>query len=275
MRETRGNPRVSVLMGVYYCREDTGLLRRSVDSILSQSMGDIELLICDDGSNKQAQTLLEGYAQQDQRVRLIRPGDKLDLASKLNACLRQARGKFIARMDDDDFSRADRFSRQVQAMEDHPEIGFIGCNVRLVCGGVCVGERRLPEQPEVRDFYMVQPFIHPALMFRREVLEAVGGYSESPRQRLCEDYDLLLRIYATGHRGMNLQEPLVDYTIPETAKGNRKMKHRWNETVTRYQRFRQLGILSRAIPYVIKPLAVGLLPEKLLCRVKRKNDENG
>ena len=67
---------------------------------------------------------------------------------------------------------------------------------------------------------------------------------------------------------MNLQENLLDYTLPQTAKGSRKMRHRWNETVTRYCRFRELGILPQALPYVIKPLAVGLLPEPVLRRLK-------
>ena len=119
---------------------------------------------------------------------------------------------------------------------------------------------------------MTQPYIHPTLMFRKEALDAVGGYSENKRQVLCEDYDLLLRLYVKGYRGMNLQEDLLEYTLPSTAKGNRKMCHRWNEAVTRWSRFRELGVLPRALPYVLKPLAVGLVPEFLLKGVKRQRD---
>ena len=270
-----GTPLVSVLMGVYYRREDTDLLKRSVESILNQSFSDFELLICDDGSRKEALQLLDGYAERDGRLRLIRPGDKLDLASKLNTCLRCARGAFIARMDDDDCSHTDRFKKQLEQLESHEEIAFVGCNVTLVCQGEPLGTRALPEYPEIRDFYLVQPFVHPALVFRREALEAVNGYSESPRQILCEDYDLLLRLYAAGFRGMNLQEVLLDYTIPATAKGSRTMRHRWNEVLTRYDRYRELGILPSAAPYVVKPLAVGLIPEAILKKIKRKGIGNG
>ena len=115
---------------------------------------------------------------------------------------------------------------------------------------------------------MVQPYIHPTLLFRREALAAVGGYSEEKHCILCEDYDLLLRLYAQGYSGANLQERLFDYTVPATAKGSRRMCHRWNEAVTRYRRFRQLGVLPGALPYVVKPLAVGLLPEPILRRWK-------
>ena len=57
--------------------------------------------------------------------------------------------------------------------------------------------------------------------------------------------------------------------FPLTAKGSRKMRHRWNESVTRYRRFRDLGCLPAALPWVVKPLAVGLLPEGLLKRLKK------
>lgn len=90
---------------------------------------------------------------------------------------------------------------------------------------------------------------------------------------LCEDYDLLLRLYAKDFLGANLQQVLLTYTLPTTAKGKRKMIHRWNEAVTRWQRFRELGVLPGAFPWVVKPLAVGLLPEKLLKRVKEKRVE--
>lgn len=261
-------PEISVLMGVLYRNEDTAPLRRAVQSILEQTFSKLELLICDDGSNDAAKQLLDELAAQDARVRLVRGNNKHSLPEKLNECLRQAQGKWIARMDDDDISHPRRFEQQLEWMREHPNIAFVGCNVALVKGGKLAGERTFPEFPEIKDFYMTQPFIHPSLLFSREALEAVGGYSEDKHCLLCEDYDLLLRLYECGYKGANLQKMLFDYTIPETARGSRKMSHRWNETVTRWRRFRSLGILPEALPYVIKPLAVGLLPEGLLRKLK-------
>lgn len=261
-------PLISVLMGVYYTRSDTMLLERSVKSILNQSVSDFEFLICDDGSSAQAAAFLDGVSREDRRVRLVRRGDLLTLPAKLNACLAQAGGMWIARMDDDDCSHPERFAQQMKFLERNPEISFVGCNVSLCRNGQKVGERILPAFPQVEDFYFVQPYIHPALFFRREALLAVKGYSEDKRCILCEDYDLLLRLYHAGYRGANLQEILFDYTVSATARGNRKMKHRWNEAVTRCRRFRQLGVLPRALPYVVKPLAVGLLPERVLRKLK-------
>lgn len=255
-------------MGVYYRRAELSLLRRSISSILCQTFADFELLICDDGSSEDARAYLSEVAAADSRLCLIRPGGKFSLPEKLNACLAAANGLYIARMDDDDFSHPDRFEKQLAFLEAHPAIAFVGCSVSLCRDGAPFGSRELPEYPQVRDFYMTQPFVHPALLFRREPLEEIGGYSEDDRQLLCEDYDLLLRLYAKGYRGANLPEPLLDYTAPD-IRGGRRMCHRWNEAVTRYQRFRALGVLPGALPYVVKPIIVGLLPGFVLKRIKR------
>lgn len=259
---------ISVIMGVRYTSDYLDSIKRSVMSILTQSYERFEFLICDDGSTPVACGYLDLLTQQDDRIRLIRKEGCLDLASKLNLCLRSARGEYIARMDDDDFSHPDRLEKQLTYLHQHEEIAFVGCNVNLIQGGAQVGVRKLPAFPVVEDFYFTQPYIHPALLFRRDALTAVGGYSESRRQVLCEDYDLLLRLYAKGFQGANIQEPLLDYTIPATAKGNRKMCHRWNEVVTRWYRFQELRAFPQALPYVVKPLVVGLIPGRLLSKIK-------
>ena len=261
-------PMISVLMGVYYKRDDIALLKRSVSSILDQTCPEFELLICDDGSTAEAMAYLDALALEEPRVRLIRRGELFSLAAKLNACLREAKGEWIARMDDDDFSHPERFEMQIEYLKTHSEIAFVGCNVNLWRDGNPVGERVLPEKPLVRDFYFVQPYIHPTLMFRKEALLKVGGYSESETCLLCEDYDLLLRLYGAGYPGANMQEKLFDYSVPAAAHGNRKMRHRWNEVRTRFARFRELGVLPGALPYVVKPIFVGLIPEKILRKLK-------
>ncbi len=266
------SPLVSVIMGTRYRYNSLQLLSRSMDSILQQSIGNFEFLICDDGSSSEASQLLDNYTKKDPRICLVRPGNKLTLSQKLNACIVRASGTFIARMDDDDFSHPDRLEMQIRMLSEHSDIDFAGCNVNLIHKGEICGTRRFPEYPEVKDFLMTQPFIHPALVFRRSALERAGGYSEDPHQLLCEDYDLLLRLYGMGSKGANLQDILFDYTVPN-AKGNRNMRHRWNETVTRWSRFRDLGLLPEALPYVVKPILVGIVPAGILTLIKKKMRE--
>lgn len=262
---------ISVLMGVYYTNSDTTLLERSVRSMLSQTMTNIEVLLCDDGSSPEAQSFLKKLSESDPRLKLIRREGVYSLPEKLNACLAASRGALIARMDDDDFSYPQRLQRQAEYLQTHPEISFVGCNAALYRNGIQIGIRKFPSHPTIRDFYFTQPYLHPSLMFRREALLAVSGYSEKKSCRLCEDYDLLLRLYEAGFRGANLEDVLLDYSVPATAKGNRRMSHRWNEAVTRYRHFRTLHLLPAAFPWVVKPLVVGILPEKLLFRLKYKN----
>lgn len=268
-------PLLSVLMGVRYRSSDATALRRSVESVLNQTLSDFEFLICADGSCEEALVYLHTAAQRDGRIRLVAEPDALSLPVKLNVCFRESRGAFLARMDDDDFSHPERFERQMRFLREHPQAAFVGCNVALVQDGKSAGVRRLPEYPTVRDFYMTQPYLHPTLVFRRQTLETVNGYSTDRHCLLCEDYDLLLRLYAKGLTGCNLQETLLDYTLSATAKGSRTMVHRWNETVTRAQRFRELGVLGQAWPYVLKPLAVGLMPEHLLAFCKKRHNKTG
>lgn len=263
---TVGEPAVSVVMGVYNGGQT---LARAIDSILMQTFCDLEFIICDDGSTDDTWRQLNWYKSEDSRVRIIQNKENQGLAPTLNRCLKEARGRYIARMDDDDYSYSERLTRQVAYLKDHSEIAFVGCCADLRRKDAVVGKRMFSEYPEVRDFYMTQPYLHPTIVFRREALEVVGGYSEDRRCVLCEDYDLFLRLYAKGYQGANLQETLLMYTLPNTAKGNRRMCHRWNETVTRWRRFGDLGVFPGALPYVLKPLVVGLVPESLLkiCKI--------
>lgn len=264
------SPEISVLMGVYYQRDSLEPLRRSIQSILKQSYSNFEFLICDDGSSQGAQTCIRIFAENDSRIRIIKRRDLFTLSAKLNACLWEAKGTYIARMDDDDRSHLDRFEKQLSCLKLNPDIDICGSNVELWENGCYIETRILPEYPGVKDFLFTQPYIHPSIMFRRSALLDIGGYSENKCCILCEDYDLLLRLYEKGCNGVNLQECLLDYTVSDTKKESRGMSARWNEAVTRYRRFRSLKLLPSAWPYVIKPIVVGLVPKKVLRRMKKR-----
>lgn len=265
---------ISVLMGVYNRRNGIDLLKRAVDSILAQRDVQLELLICDDGSSIETLRYLDQCAGEDPRVILVRPGNAFPLPQKLNDCIKCSRGDFFARMDDDDYSYPDRLRKQLRYLQEHPDVSFVGSAVNLLCDGCPVGIRLLPERPSVRDFYLKQPYIHPTLVFRRSVLEAVNGYNEAPYAERCEDYDLLLRIYRQGFYGANLPEVLLDYSVRRDPHDDRTLVDRWHETVMRYLRFRDLDCLAAAFPYVLKPLAVWALPGMILNRLKRRSRGN-
>ena len=193
-------PMVSVLMGVLCKSSRLPLLKEALDSLLSQTFTDIEILICDDGSDVDVCDYLNVAAQFDKRIKLVRSGKMITLPQKLNFCLKYAGGNLIARMDDDDFSYPDRFKEQVVFLEEHKDIAFVGCNVDLYDDGSIVGRRSFPEYPEASDFLFRQPFIHPALMFRRSAFAAVEGYSEEKKNLFCEHSEAAFQIHTINDR---------------------------------------------------------------------------
>ena len=114
-------PRVTVLIPTY---QSAGFISEAIDSVLTQSYGDYEILIVDDDSTDATVDILNGY--RDGRIRVIRgPGE--GLAAALNRGIAQARGEYIARLDSDDLMAPGRLEKQVRYMDGHPEV--------LVCGG--------------------------------------------------------------------------------------------------------------------------------------------
>lgn len=262
------NDLISVVMGVKYTRPETDTLKRSIDSVLNQTYENIEFIICERGSTAEAKALLSSYAGRDGRVVLLDGSAAGSFSEQLNIAIGRASGGLIARMDDDDYSFPERFRRQAEYLRAHDDIAFVGCNVRLVQDGNDAGAQRFPERPSARDFLFSMPYIHPAIIFRKRALDAVGGYSTLGRCSRCEDYDLLLRLYEKGFVGANIQEPLFAYTLPAGGKTTRNFRDRINEMKTRFVRFRALGLMPGAFVYAIKPMAVWLMPSGLLAAMK-------
>lgn len=198
-------PLVTVLMGS--CNPRWDRLRRAVESLRGQTLTQWELVLWDDGSDSQGAMALEQAAALDSRVRLYHCRENHGLGYALNRCMERSHGTFLARLDDDDWCHPRRLERQVRFLQTHPAYGWVGCSARLVDRWGVWGVLTVPEEPGPRDFLPHSPYVHPGVMFRREVLESVGGYSQSPRHVGCEDYQLFFRLHAEGNRGYNLQTP--------------------------------------------------------------------
>ena len=264
-----GLPRLSVITGAWQIA-DLAVLQKAVDSVLTQTMGDFEWIICDDGSTDETFQVLTDLAGRDSRIRLIRNDQNLGLAASLNHCLEYARGELIARQDADDVSDPRRFEKQIAFLDSHPEVDFVGSNVTLWDEAGPWRERQFPAHPQPKDFRFTMPFVHGALMFRRGALDRVEGYRVAKETRRAEDYDMLMRMYAAGLRGANLQEPLYAFLEDRAAQKRRKYRYRLDEVVVRWKGFSRLGLLPGALPYVLKPLVVGLIPHRLLKKLRQR-----
>jgi glycosyltransferase EpsE len=262
----RGTPRVSVIMGVYNCADTLGA---SVESILAQDFADLEFVICDDGSSDGGAEVLQSYAARDPRIVLIRNERNLGLARTLNRCAEAAKGEYLARMDGDDVSRPDRIGKQVAFLEKHPEFDFCGSSIALFDSTGVWGKNDYSELPDARSFLFRSPFAHPTVVFRASCLKTAGGYSCDPAVGRSEDYDLFMRLYASGRRGCNLQEYLFEYREDLGAFKKRKFRYALAEARVRIRGYRRLGLLPLGYLYAMKPILIGLVPKSVYTRARK------
>jgi glycosyltransferase involved in cell wall biosynthesis len=213
-------PRISVVMPVFNA---SLFLRQAVDSVLSQTFGDFELIAIDDGSRDDSLQILGSY--RDSRIRIVSNETNRGLIYTLNRGLSLARAKIVARMDADDVCRPERFARQTAFLDAHPEVALVGTWVQLIDDE---GRRSWKGEPYPADDSIIHSFLlreccfyHPTVMFRRDAVLGVGGYADFPRH--AEDYDLWLRL-SDRHVLANLPEQLLDYRIHRNQVSVTKIK---------------------------------------------------
>jgi glycosyltransferase involved in cell wall biosynthesis len=192
-------PLVSVLLAVH---NDARFLREAVDSVLGQTLADLELIVVDDASTEP----VEGFG--DARVTVLRNESQLGLAASLNRALGRASGKYVARIDADDVALPDRLARQVDRM--HDGVAVIGTAViDLDEAGRRGATHVMPAGAVPLRWHALfsSPFFHPTVLIDREILDA-HGLRYDPAFAESEDYDLWTRLFEHAD-GDNLREPLV------------------------------------------------------------------
>lgn len=231
--------RISVLLP-YRDARDT--LLEAVESILTQRDVDLELLAVDDGSTDGGARFIAEAATRDGRIRALETGG-VGIVGALRMASRAATGQWLARMDADDLCAPDRLSAQLALLESDPRLAAVGTRVSAF-GETDVGEglRRYvewqnalvtPEEHE-RDIFVESPLCHPSIVFRREAFEDVGGYVDTP---WAEDYDLLLRLVAAGHRLSKVPRTLVSWRHRDgrlTFRDARYSEDRFREAKAKY-----------------------------------------
>jgi len=201
-------PRVSVLMAVH---NGGPRLRRSINSILQQAFGDLELIVVDDGSTDDTAAVLEGIG--DPRLKVVHQKHR-GLTASLNTALEHARGELLARQDCGDDSRPQRLARQVALFDRNPRLGLVSTwavNV-LPDRRPFTTEHRPRENDTIqRELLVLNCVFGAAAMFRRSAVDAVGPYCEA--FRYAQDYDLHLRI-AERFEVANIPEVLYECEAP-------------------------------------------------------------
>ena len=202
--------KVSVLFPVYNGEK---YLRQSIDSILTQTYKNFELLILlEYGSNQASREIVDEMAA-DSRIRIIENKEcKLGLAESLNLGMREARGEYIARMDADDISLPRRFEKQVRFLDKHPDIVMCGTAMKGLYDDGHMDKRGYFTDPDSIRFECMlgNPFGHPTVMWRRApFLKERLFYRNTP---YSEDFELWKRV-VEKFSCANLKEYLLLYRL--------------------------------------------------------------
>jgi glycosyltransferase involved in cell wall biosynthesis len=202
------SPIISVVLPVHNGGE---YLAQALDSILTQSFEDFELIIIDDGSADNSATIIETKTAGDRRCRRI-SREKRGFVDTCNQGFDLARGEYVFRMDADDVARPNRFELQLQYLLSNPDCVAVGSRVLLV------DPAGLPLMEYIDSFThdeiyndglnAISSIVHPSVAIRRSSFVAVGGYRNE--FNLAEDLDLFLRLAEVGTLA-NLPTVLLEY----------------------------------------------------------------
>lgn len=256
-------------MGIYNCADT---LDESIQSLLAQTYDKWKLIMCDDGSSDNTYNVAKKYADENpEKFILLKNEKNMGLNFTLNRCLESVDTEYVARMDGDDISLPERFEKEIEVLENNPDISIVSTGmIYFDANGDWGKTTYIIEAPEKRDIVRGTPFCHAPCMVRREAYNAVGGYSVSDRLLRVEDYHLWIKMYKNGYKGINIAEAYYKMRDDNNAYKRRKYKYRINEAYVTCLAVKELKLPFYMIVYAIKPLIVGLLPKPIYNMLHRK-----
>ena len=200
--------KVSVIMSCYNSQETVG---RAIESILNQTIENLELLICDDSSIDNTYETISKYKDLDKRVKIYKNKKNLGLTKTLNFLIDKADGALIARQDDDDISLSERLKTQLRVLNEK-NLDFITTRAKVL------GSKKLIpgisfNLPNSLVMNFKNPFIHGTLLIDKKVLNSVGNYDE--RFYYAQDYKLFSDLLSRGYKYSTLKTPLYELNIKD------------------------------------------------------------
>ncbi|WP_303924067.1 glycosyltransferase family 2 protein [Draconibacterium sediminis] len=206
-------PELSVVLP-FFNAEKT--LKAAIKSILDQTFWDFELLLINNKSTDASLQIAKTLSKADRRIHILNES-KAGVANAMNCGLKNARGKFISRMDADDVAHTEKLQKQYNYLENNPSIDFLGSEVEYVPHiAENKGFRRFvdwansfhtPEEIELKQFIEI-PAINPTIFFRRELFDKYGGCRDG---NFPEDYEMQLRYLSHGAKLAELPEKLLEW----------------------------------------------------------------
>lgn len=190
-------PLVSAVITTYNRAE---YLKRALKSVVAQTYKNMEIIIVDDCSTDETQKVLSELKKENSKIIIIRNKANLGQTKSANRGIRTAKGKYIARLDDDDFwCDAKKLEKQVDFLEENPEYGLVGGGLIKIDENGKEFVRLLPPEKDedIRNVILVNNvFAHSTVVFRKDIFKRVGGYDE--QFIFGEDMDLWLKMGKLG-----------------------------------------------------------------------------
>lgn len=200
-------PLVSVIMSVY---NDKKFLKKSINSILNQNYKNFEFIIIDDGSTNSIKKILNKY-KNNKKIIIINNKANIGLARSLNHGIKISKGKYIARMDADDYSFRSRLKDQVKFLEKNKNISILGSQALIEKAFSEKKEKtKLPSSNLAINFCLnfKNPLMHSSIMMRKSIFKKMRGYDKNYMR--CQDYELWLRS-RKYYNFSNLNKVLIKY----------------------------------------------------------------
>ncbi len=225
-------PLVSVVMPAYNAERH---LAQAIESILKQTLSDLELIIVDDCSTDRTPEIIDSYVAADPRVRGVRNDSNLGPAGSTNRGVAQARGELIAGMDADDISIPSRLKRQVDFLAEHPDVAIVGSYVSHINEANKMLSLSRTGPASVADFNRLRSRGAATMVFggtalyRKSAFDAVGGFDAT--LRAAADIEFCDRMSEIG-AVVAIAEPLLLYRVYSTSNvalrfREGRLTHRW------------------------------------------------
>ena len=254
-------PLVSVIMSVYNGEE---FLKRAMDSILTQTFTNFEFIIIDDGSSDNSLNILEEYAKNDNRIKIVSQKN-IGLTKSLNIGIKLASGKYIARQDADDVSLSQRLEKQVDFLEKNEDIVLLGTNQYEIDGEVIYTGKYFDIETINKIVYLYNPIVHTSAMFRRDFCVDISLYDES--FTTSQDFEAWMRLAKFGKIAM-LDDILVKrYIGNESITATKKYKQVYNG----YRARKKHNVaLKSIVKYTLLHFIISSIPKSLIQFLKGK-----
>lgn len=215
----------SVLMAVYR-KDNPEYLKISIESMLSQTVPPEQFVIVIDGAvSSEIESIIRQYSHKKELFTVVRLKENAGLGNALNTGLNYCRNNLVARMDADDISKPDRCEKELALFTKYPHLAVCGCNMGEFYDSTYSIKTSRNVPAKYRDIINFsrcrQPFNHPTVIYKKDVIMKCGGYS---RLRRKEDFDLFSRIISNGYYVRNINKSLYLYRADEENFRRRKSK---------------------------------------------------